>query len=83
MDVEGNIWDDSGKIIGRAKPLPDTEHEATSLAPFEDFPDSVLDAKGNVIFEGRVIGKLVEGDPQKLEGKKVCAISWNSLPTFH
>jgi hypothetical protein len=45
-------------------------------APFEDFPDSVLDAKGNVLFEGQVIGKLLEGDPKQLEGKKVCDISY-------
>jgi hypothetical protein len=32
-----------------------------------------VDAKGNVIFEGRVIGKVVEGDAKKLEGKKVDA----------
>ena len=74
MDAEGKIWDDSGRIIGRAEPLPDTEREQITSAPFEDFPDSVLDAKGNVLFEGRVIGKLVEGDPKKLEGKKVCYI---------
>lgn len=73
VDAEGNIWDDSGKIIGKAELLPETEREAEPSAPFEDFPDSIIDKSGNVIFEGKVVGKLVEGDAKKLEGKKVDA----------
>jgi len=73
VDAEGNIWNDSGKIIGRAELLPESEREAEASAPFEDFPDSIVDAKGNVIFEGKVVGKLIEGDAKKLEGKKVDA----------
>jgi hypothetical protein len=79
VDAKGKIWDNTGKVIGRANPLPETEREAALSAPFEDFPDSVVDAKGNVIFEGTIVGKLVEGDPKKLEGKKVRVISCNSL----
>jgi len=73
VDAEGKIWDDSGKVIGKAELLPETDRKAEESAPFEDFPDSVLDAKGNVIFEGRIVGKLVDGDAKKLEGKKVDA----------
>lgn len=51
--------------------MPESDREATSSAPFEDFPDSVVDGKGNVIFEDRIIGKVIEGDAKKLEGKKV------------
>ncbi|KAH6669460.1 hypothetical protein B0J14DRAFT_517734 [Halenospora varia] len=72
-DAEGKIWDDSGKVIGRAELLPEDEREAEPSLPFEDFPDSIVDAKGNIIFEGRVVGKLIEGDAKKLEGKKVDA----------
>jgi hypothetical protein len=72
-DAEGKIWNDSGKVIGRAELLPEEEREAEPSAPFEDFPDSVLDKSGNVIFEGKVVGKLIEGDAKKLEGKKVDA----------
>lgn len=71
VDAEGKIWNDAGKVIGRAEPLPGTEHEAIPSAPFEDFPDAVLDSKGNVLFEGQVVGKLIEGDAKKLSGKKV------------
>jgi hypothetical protein len=65
----------SGKIIGKAELLPETEREAEPSAPFEDFPDSIVDKSGNVIFEGRIVGKLVEGDAKKLEGKKVWVAS--------
>lgn len=71
VDEEGNVWNDSGKIIGRAEPLAIAEHEEELESPFEDFPNAVVDAKGNVMFEGRIIGKLIEGDAKRLEGKKV------------
>lgn len=74
VDAEGKIWDDSGKVVGRAELLPETEREdEIESAPFEDFPDSIVDAKGNIIFENRIIGKVVKGDAKKLEGKKVDA----------
>lgn len=72
VDEEGNIWNDRGKVIGRAEPLPEKEREELLSAPFEDFPDAILDGEGNVLFEGQIIGKLVEGDAKKLKGKKVC-----------
>ncbi|KAH9208880.1 hypothetical protein DL95DRAFT_344944 [Leptodontidium sp. 2 PMI_412] len=73
VDSEGQIWNDKGKVIGRAELLPENEREAEPSAPFEDFPDSVVDKSGNVIFEGKIVGKLIEGDAKKLEGKKVDA----------
>lgn len=72
VDAEGKIWNDAGKVIGRAEVLPEAV-EGELSAPFEDFPDAVVNAKGDVIFENRVVGKVVEGDPKKLEGKKVDA----------
>jgi hypothetical protein len=74
VDAEGNIWNDAGKVIGRAEPLKEVEENVES-APFEDFPEAVVDAKGNIIFEGRIVGKVIEGDPKKLEGKKVRSTS--------
>lgn len=73
VDAEGQIWDDKGKVIGRVELLPESEREAEPSAPFEDFPDSIVDKSGNVIFEGKIVGKLIEGDAKKLEGKKVDA----------
>ena len=70
-DADGKIWSDSGKVIGRAEIVPRDERDEESGAPFEDFPDAVVDEKGNVNFEGKIVGKLVEGDAKKLSGKKV------------
>lgn len=70
-DAEGKIWSSSGKVIGRAELVPREDRDEAAGAPFEDFPDSVLDGDGNVLFEGQIVGKLVEGDPKKLKGKKV------------
>jgi hypothetical protein len=70
-DAEGKIYSDSGKVIGQAELVPVDEREADTDSPFEDFPDAVIDSKGNVTFEGQVIGKLVSGDAKKLAGKKV------------
>lgn len=72
-DKDGNIWNDSGKIIGKAEPIPDDDREPASTAPFEDFPDAVVDASGKILFENRKVGVVTEGDPKTLAGKKVDA----------
>lgn len=58
-------------VIGRAEPIPDDEKEDDVETPFEDFPGAVVEKSGNVVWEGKVIGKLTEGDPKKLAGKAV------------
>jgi hypothetical protein len=73
VDIQGNIYNDVGKVIGRAQPIPDDEREPPAAAPFEDFPNAVVDKTGNIIFQGAVIGKLTEGDPKQLAGKQVDA----------
>ncbi|TVY39162.1 hypothetical protein LOCC1_G004807 [Lachnellula occidentalis] len=73
VDAEGKIWDDSGNVLGRAELLPENERAAEPSSPFEDFPDSIVDSKGNVLFEEKIVGKVVEGDIKKLDGKKVDA----------
>ncbi|UNI14842.1 hypothetical protein JDV02_001431 [Purpureocillium takamizusanense] len=72
-DEEGNIWNESGKIVGKAEPIPDSERESSnkSFAPFENFPDAVVEADGRVTSEGRQVGTVVEGDPKRLKGSKV------------
>lgn len=70
-DSEGKIYSDSGKIIGTAELIPADERDEDSGAPFEDFPDAVVDSKGNILFEGQIVGKLIEGDAKKLAGKKI------------
>lgn len=69
-DDKGQIWNDSGKVIGRCEPIPNDEREPTSSAPFEDFPDAVVDPSGKILFEGKKVGIVTEGDIKKLAGKK-------------
>lgn len=71
VDEEGNVWNDSGKVIGTVKAIPEQERVSSAVAPFEDFPDATVESNGNVTFEGKVVGRVIDGDPKKLAGKKV------------
>ncbi|KAH8586759.1 hypothetical protein B0O99DRAFT_643579 [Bisporella sp. PMI_857] len=73
VDAEGKVYDDKGKQVGRVELLPESERPDTLTSPFEDFPDAVVDKFGNVIYDGQIIGKLIEGDAKTLAGKKVDA----------
>ncbi|KAI1187992.1 hypothetical protein F5B17DRAFT_293759 [Nemania serpens] len=71
---KGQIFNDAGKVIGQAEPIPEGERqEAKEPAPFEDFPDAVVGDNGDVIFNGEKVGVVVEGDAKKLKGKPVDA----------
>ncbi|KAI0450239.1 hypothetical protein F5B21DRAFT_508407 [Xylaria acuta] len=71
---EGQIFNDAGKVIGKAEPIPESERaEAKEPAPFEDFPDAVVGDDGDVLFNGEKVGVVVEGDAKKLKGKVVDA----------
>lgn len=71
VDSRGKIWNDSGKVIGSAEVIPIDERDESSGAPFEDFPNAVVNKDGTVASDGQVVGKLVDGDAKKLSGKKV------------
>ncbi|OBT64875.1 hypothetical protein VE03_06410 [Pseudogymnoascus sp. 23342-1-I1] len=70
-DAQGQFWSDSGKVIGSAEVIPVDERDESSSAPFEDFPDAVVNKDGTIVSDGQVVGKLVDGDAKKLSGKKV------------
>jgi len=72
-DEQGRIFNDGGKVIGQGEPLPEEERKKSKIQPFEDFPGAIVQKDGAVIFEGRKIGTVSEGDPKKLEGKTVDA----------
>lgn len=73
-DENGIIWNDSGKEIGRAEPIPDNElQDLMESKPFESFEGNTIDAKGFVIWNGEKVGKVTEGDLKKLQGKTVDA----------
>ncbi|KAL2159518.1 hypothetical protein VTH06DRAFT_2523 [Thermothelomyces fergusii] len=73
-DADGNIWNDSGRIVGRAEPIPDSERDALMKepAPFEGFPDAVVGKDGMVVLpNGDIVGRLVQGDRVVLRGMSV------------
>ncbi|KAK5626552.1 hypothetical protein RRF57_002267 [Xylaria bambusicola] len=70
----GEIFNDAGKVIGKAEPIPDSEREeAEEPSPFEDFPGATVGDEGAVMFNGEQVGIVVEGDAKKLKGKQVDA----------
>ncbi|KAI0505231.1 hypothetical protein F5B22DRAFT_661795 [Xylaria bambusicola] len=70
----GEIFNDAGKVIGKAEPIPDSEREeAEEPSPFEDFPGATVGDDGAVLFNGEQVGIVVEGDIKKLKGKQVDA----------
>jgi hypothetical protein len=75
VDGKGQIWGDAGSVVGRAELVPLDQRKKVDAAPFEDFPNAVVQKDGTVLSEkkGEVIGRLIEGDPKKLGGKRVDA----------
>ena len=71
-DANGDIWNDAGKVVGKGEPIPRAEQDsAKDFAPFENFPDAVVEADGRVTSDGQQVGTVVEGDPKRLKGSKV------------
>jgi hypothetical protein len=70
IDDEGQVWSDGGDVIGRVEPIPEDEREVP--LPFSDLGDLIVRANGLVEDEyGVVVGRLIDGDPQQLQGKAV------------
>lgn len=71
-DANGDIWNDAGKVVGKGEPIPEAERDtAKDFAPFENFPDAVVEADGRVTSDGQQVGTVIEGDPKRLKGSKV------------
>ncbi|KAJ5761275.1 hypothetical protein N7520_008431 [Penicillium odoratum] len=67
IDARGQIWSDVGEVIGQVSLIPEDEREA--ITPFGGMGDLVVRKTGFVEDEtGSIVGKIVEGDPQKLQG---------------
>ena len=71
VDEKGQIWNDAGKVVGTARAFREEECIAPEDAPFADFADATVDKDGKVLFDGNMIGRIVEGDAKKLFNKKV------------
>lgn len=71
-DENGQIWNDSGKVIGRCELIPEEQREQKAEGPFAGLEGLVV-VKGGWVHdeEGNVVGQVVEGDPKKLIGRAV------------
>ena len=71
-DRNGQIWDDGGNIVGRAELLPETERGGQKEGPFASFLPCKVQKDGTVLgSDGKVRGKLIEGDATALENHDV------------
>ncbi|KAF4451221.1 hypothetical protein F53441_5764 [Fusarium austroafricanum] len=70
-DENGDIWNDSGEVIGKAEPVSISEREEKSSAPFENFPGATVESDGRVMYQGEQVGEVIEGDPKQLKGSEV------------
>jgi len=75
VGAEGKIYSESGKVIGTAELIPIDDRDVPSGSPFEDFPDATVSKDGHVLFDGVIVGRLIEGDAKKLLGKKIVSIA--------
>lgn len=72
VDENGQIWDDSGKVIGRCELIPPEERETKAEGPFAGLEGLVVVKDGWVVDEeGNTVGQITEGDPKKLVGRAV------------
>ena len=71
-DEEGQLWNDSGKVIGRCELIPDNEREAKPEGPFAGLEGCVVVQDAFVEDEdGNRVGVVVEGDAKRLIGRAV------------
>ena len=71
-DEEGQLWNDSGKVIGRCELIPDNEREAKPEGPFAGLEGCIVVKDGFVEDEdGNRVGVVVEGDAKRLVGRAV------------
>ncbi|KAL2847392.1 hypothetical protein BJX68DRAFT_276561 [Aspergillus pseudodeflectus] len=71
VDAKGQIWSDAGKVIGQAELIPADEREKPE-GPFYGFEGLTVGDEGTIVdSSGEVIGRLVEGDAERLKGRAV------------
>lgn len=72
LDDQGQIWNDSGKVIGRVELIPEDERETKKDGPFAGLEGLRVVADGKVADEDdNIVGEIVEGNPKRLIGLAV------------
>ncbi|KAL5121355.1 hypothetical protein ACEQ8H_000823 [Pleosporales sp. CAS-2024a] len=72
LDGEGQIWNDSGKVIGRVELIPDNEREVKPEGPFAGLQGLRVVSDGKVADEDEnIVGEVVEGNAKRLIGLAV------------
>ncbi|KAF2151264.1 hypothetical protein K461DRAFT_295334 [Myriangium duriaei CBS 260.36] len=72
LDGEGQIWNDSGKVVGRVELIPENEREAKPEGPFAGLQGLRVVADGKIADEDEnIVGQIVEGNPKRLIGLAV------------
>ncbi|QIW96208.1 hypothetical protein AMS68_001726 [Peltaster fructicola] len=72
LDDQGQIWNDSGKVIGKVELIPEDERESKPEGPFAGLEGLRVIKEGKVADkEENVVGIIVEGDAKRLVGLAV------------
>jgi hypothetical protein len=72
LDDQGQIWNDSGKVIGRVELIPENERESKPEGPFAGLEGLRVIADGKVADEDEnIVGEVVEGNAKRLIGNAV------------
>ena len=68
----GEIFDEGGNVLGKAELIPPSEREGAKEGPFSAFQPCTVTKDGTVVGPaGNIVGRLIEGDAKKLEGRQV------------
>jgi hypothetical protein len=74
VDGKGQIWSSNGKVIGHADIIEGGD-SGKAEGPFSNFESTIVAKEGEdyVVKDasGQIVGRIVEGDPKKLVGRKV------------
>jgi hypothetical protein len=74
VDGQGQIWSKNGKVIGHADTIEGGD-DGKADGPFSNFESTIVAKEGEdyVVKDasGQIVGRIVEGDPKKLVGRKV------------
>lgn len=71
-DAKGQIWNESGKVLGRCELILKEEWESKPEGPFAGLEGCVV-CKGGMVEdeEGNTLGEITEGDAKKLVERAV------------